>query len=284
MKRTPSVTVRPVPGTRLRSLSALLALPLGLGACGVEPDDGTEVVDNPIIGGRNDTGDPAVVALLTSTGSLCTSTLISPTVLLTAAHCVHPSLVGGGARFAAALDPVVRRGGRQAPVRQVNWHAGFNPRNPFAGNDIAVAILASPLPGVAPIPINRSALGQGIVGQAARLVGYGNNDGFAGTGAGTKRQVTTRIAGVQGGLVQIGTTNAGVCQGDSGGPAFLNRGGGEQVIGVTSFGQRGCRAASSFTRVDRQLPFIDRFLGATFSAEVTVDGAVEPAGEPAAAN
>ena len=46
--------------------------------------------DAPIIGGVTDTADPAVVLLYANSGSICTATVISPTVLLTAAHCVSP--------------------------------------------------------------------------------------------------------------------------------------------------------------------------------------------------
>lgn len=278
MKRTTSL------GSR--SALARILLPLLLAgaaaACGPETLDGIDEVDNPIIGGRADTGDPAVIALFaqqpgTNRGSLCTTTLVSPQVLLTAAHCVHPSLVGGGVRFVAVLDPVLRAGGRTAAVRQVRWHSGFNPNNPFAGNDIAVAILATPITNVAPIPINRTALVGRNVGQSARLVGYGNNNGgsppvIPGSGSGTKRQVTTTIVGFNAGLVQIGRTGAGTCQGDSGGPALgtLGAPGGERVFGVTSFGQQGCRGAGSFTRVDRHTAFLNTFLTATFSAEATL--------------
>src|SRR4051812_40415030 len=55
----------------------------------------------PIIGGAVDTGDPAVVMLAAyptdhSTLFTCTAVVISPTALLTAAHCVdHPGFQFG---------------------------------------------------------------------------------------------------------------------------------------------------------------------------------------------
>lgn len=283
MKRTASV----FPSSWL-----VRALALSLIAACAPPEDSESIdeVDNSIIGGTPTTGDPAVVALFaqrpgSTSGSLCTSTLVSPTVLLTAAHCVHPSLVGSGVRFSAILDPVLRTATRRVAVRQVHWHSSFNPSNPFAGNDIAVAILASPLNNITAIPVNTTVLGPGNVGQSARLVGYGNNNGALGTGSGTKRVVTTQIVRVSAGLVQIGRTGAGTCQGDSGGPAFgtLGAGGRERVFGITSFGQRGCGGAGSFTRVDRHGAFLGRFLPATFSAEEVVEPeGVEPDPDPAA--
>src|SRR6267142_4741929 len=55
----------------------------------------------PIIGGTNDTGDPSIVLLIAqpkgSQGAgLCTASLISPHVLLTAAHCVDPAVITQG--------------------------------------------------------------------------------------------------------------------------------------------------------------------------------------------
>src|SRR5262245_15530390 len=74
------------------------------------PDEG---VTEPIIGGSDDTADPPVVGLCShlpgqTQGFLCTSTLIAPRVLLTAAHCVAPSEVGDGAQFVAIFAPVLR--------------------------------------------------------------------------------------------------------------------------------------------------------------------------------
>src|SRR5579859_6252169 len=58
----------------------------------------------PIIGGTTDTGDPSVVLLFAQVpgqqgGSLCTAEVISPHVVVTAAHCVSPAEVGAGAQF-----------------------------------------------------------------------------------------------------------------------------------------------------------------------------------------
>ncbi len=50
-----------------------------------------------------------------------------------------------------------------------------------------MAILAEPITDIAPIPWHRSPLTSSFTGQDARLVGYGLNDGFNQTGAGTKR-------------------------------------------------------------------------------------------------
>src|SRR5258706_8627557 len=91
--------------------SALFVTMLSLSAaavsgCAVPTSEDTSADDSEIIGGVNDTGDPSVLALFahqanSNSGSLCTATLVSSTVLLHAAHCVDPREVGSGNVFVA---------------------------------------------------------------------------------------------------------------------------------------------------------------------------------------
>lgn len=79
-----------------------------ISGCGA-PDEMSAQDDSEIIGGTTDTGDPAVLALFAhkpgaQSGSLCTASLVSPTVLLHAAHCVDPREVGF-TRCGVARDP-----------------------------------------------------------------------------------------------------------------------------------------------------------------------------------
>src|SRR2546421_2802642 len=74
----------------------------GLAGCTGLP--ATEAQSQPIINGTDDTGDPAVVVVAaqmpnSQQASLCTGSIISPHVILTAAHCVSPATVGAGAKF-----------------------------------------------------------------------------------------------------------------------------------------------------------------------------------------
>src|SRR5689334_21679564 len=68
-----------------------LCLGLLLAGCqaGTVDDPSSGDSADPIIGGASDTGDPAVVMLRGTFGGFCTGTLVSPTVVLTAAHCVE---------------------------------------------------------------------------------------------------------------------------------------------------------------------------------------------------
>ena len=65
---------------------------------GDDLDVGT--LDTSVINGTVDNGDPAVVMLRASQGGYCTGTLVSPTVVVTAAHCVDGITARGRGRSA----------------------------------------------------------------------------------------------------------------------------------------------------------------------------------------
>jgi V8-like Glu-specific endopeptidase len=237
-----------------------------LGAC-AQDEEFLEETTSEIVGGTEDPGDPAVVALYgrepgAEQGFLCTSTVIAPTVLLTAAHCVDPRVTGSSnLEYFAIFHPKLSESTEadRIKVKATHFDSAFDPNNLPGGHDIAVAILERPVT-VTPLPYNRRAITAADVGQPARIVGYGVNNGFEQTGAGIKRTATTTIVSQDELLVQIGNILTTTCQGDSGGPAFMNIDGKEQVVGVTSFGLIWCIAGGFSTRVDKYLSFIDPFV------------------------
>src|SRR5438105_518352 len=120
-----------------------------------------EETPSPLIGGVTDNGDPSVVLVFaqqngSSSGSLCTASVISPTVLLTAAHCVAAEEVGSNVTFSVFVG--------------TDWNS-------------------------------------------------------------------------------------------SSGPAFMDLGGVETIVGVTSFGYQGCTGGGYDTRVDLYTSFIDQYVG-----------------------
>jgi secreted trypsin-like serine protease len=214
-----------------------------------------------IIGGTVDTGDPSVVAILArqpgaQSGSLCTGTVIAPTKVLTAAHCVDPKVVGAGNVFTVHVG--TNLSGQQLAVAGVAWDPAFDVNNLTGGHDIAVVTLAQPA-ALKPLPIGSVQAG------AIRLVGYGMathvSHPLVPSGAGTKRTVTTTVNGADARLIHIGDSNHQTCHGDSGGPAFQIVNGVETVVGVTSYGsdlQGGavCFYGGYDTRVDAYTGFI----------------------------
>jgi len=122
-----------------------------------------------------------------------------------------------------------------------------------------VLVLDQPIADVAPKPYRRTPL-TGSVGRAARIVGYGNTNGTAGTGSGTKRDLATTIKEVRDGVLTIGKHGAVSCQGDSGGPALVDEGGVETIAGVSSYGDIGCVESGSYSRTELCAEFFDSFI------------------------
>ena len=245
-----------------------LVLCVALGAACFDPMDdraGSRAV-LPIVGGAPDTGDPELPLLYVEQGAssfMCSGTLISPKVVLTAAHCVDftgtPSryIAYFGTDINAASDPGYI-GVRNVVMR--TYHPMWNPSDLGAGNDIGMVLLDAIAP-VPPKPMNRTPLSTAYIGSALRLAGWG--DTGSGGGAGLKRQVASTVEGVDPRLIYYGSASANTCEGDSGGPNFLTIGGTEVVAGVTSFGDQNCTMYGAGTRVDRYATsFIDPWVQA----------------------
>jgi V8-like Glu-specific endopeptidase len=242
----------------------LFALALHTIGCTV-PDalPAQEETSAPVIGGTVDNGDPSVAYLYVEDGQYgwsCTASLISPTVLLTAAHCTHDAKAG--AKMWVHFE-TTQSGATWHKVKSWKHHPSFVSSRFYDGYDIAVVVLEQPAAGRTPLPYARTAPQQSWVGQNVRVVGYGNTNGAAGTGGGTKREATTTFNGWDSLLIEVGYTGKTTCQGDSGGPTFKIMNGVETIIGVTSFGEVGCTNNGSMSRVDAYVGWIDAQLGTT---------------------
>ncbi len=254
----------------------VLRLGLGLqlvGCAAGDPLSGTEEnTQEPIIGGTEDTGDPAVVALFghkpgESSGGLCSATLISPTWVMTAAHCVDPAVAGEGLEYLVIFNPTLRGAPAETqwPVKRVVWDTAFDANNLTNGHDIGLVELAKPAPAnVTPIPYITTTLPSKYQGGKIRLVGYGLDNGFDQTGesAGIKRTVEVTLNTIGDKTLAVGAFGSTSCNGDSGGPAMLKLDDGrETVVGVTSYGLIFCIGEGNYTRVDLYTDWIKQYVG-----------------------
>jgi len=222
-----------------------------------------EGTESPIINGSIERGKDWTVAVvnigLSGTGGLCSGTLISDYVVLTAKHCVYED------RGGSSWEPVNANSLRVILADDINvgfdeivnvweWRStpgNYTDRDLESGDDIAVILLSSGF-SARPAP-RRHSTENPSRGEAAEIVGFGRNDPRT-DASGVKYSGNTTIFDVGSRLIEAGGASW-TCQGDSGGPLLVGR----RVVGVTSFGIGGCgsRSRHYFVNVARHRTLIE---------------------------
>lgn len=248
---------------------ALLALLFLLG-CGEPTPVATR--SDAILGGAADAAASAtfLLDLRFDTGaSICTAVLISPRVLLTAAHCVDPAYHSASTLTVRAMNKPDIVGLMQSDtiaVSTIARHPSWNPADAQSDFDLAALLLATAPAGVTPLALARAAP---TAGQSVTVLGYGRASASDGTTSGTRRSVATPITSVSTNTFAFGTSGVtGICSGDSGGASLL----GSAVAGIHSRTSSTSCGAGVDIRVDRFLAFIDGFVAANDPAPCTANG------------
>ncbi|MBL9022918.1 MAG: trypsin-like serine protease [Myxococcales bacterium] len=228
-------------------------------ACQVEEPPSAEPVasaEAPIVNGELDTGHPGVVALTIQGQQFCTGTLVTPTVVVSAAHCIHPSTgVSPGTLAQVFFGNVVGQGGTFIDVVEAEYKPDWFLDDPDADDDVSVLRLASPAP-VAPIPMGTLP----PPGSTITLVGFGITSA-GGTGSGVKRVTQATIDQIGSKIFSMPVDPSGTCNGDSGGTALFLDNGVEKLVGIHT--RSDCQSFMLDERVDAHLeefiqPFIDK--------------------------
>jgi secreted trypsin-like serine protease len=212
-----------------------------------------------IVGGdeASTTTTPWVVALTTSNGAFfCGGTLVGPTKVVTAAHCVTQALATGGMttkspsslRIVAGRTDLRTSDGMQVRVSSVWADPSF--RDVGTGHDVAVLTLSRSVP-YRTLPLVAAGDASGYApGVVATVLGWGRVGETAGPSP-TLQSVRVPVVSDQTcageesdydatAMVCAGYPNGGkdACAGDSGGPMVVDG----RLVGVVSWGD-GCARA-----------------------------------------
>ncbi|MEM9075137.1 MAG: trypsin-like serine protease, partial [Myxococcota bacterium] len=229
--------------------------------------DTASSVRSAIVDGTPAPEEEAVVLVKVVGGiGQCSGTFISPSVVLTAKHCVQAERmpiphansvlsIGVGSAFGDTVDYRVRR----VDTTPGAYSSGLTG---LVGEDVGVITILPDrdgnFPDVDPIGVYRESPVD-LVGQDVTFIGYGRQPSGV---SGRKMKTTGAITSIQGNVI---ISRQNICQGDSGGPMVLE-GSPREIVGVASFGRSTAPGATcpsaedGHNRVDVLLGMIDEAL------------------------
>jgi len=222
-------------------MTTFLALILLLASCGKSELSSTEILSSSIMSGtkidsRDELGKVTVGVTDADSTKICTGSIISSNIILTAAHCVEKQ---DAKKMRIVFGSKITDSKNTVKVEAVAVHKDYF-HNTSVGNDLALIKIEGTVPSKYKVlDIERSSLLTLEKGTPIQVAGFGKNKtGFFGGGAGTLRkgQVSLDQYSAEEKLLVLDQSNEnGICNGDSGGGAFVEVDGELVQLGVNSY-------------------------------------------------
>ena len=211
-----------------------------------------------IVGGGRFEWLPEIAAILYADNMHCSGTIIAPSTVLTAAHCVQGYDVK---RMQLAIGPNAWRPIETFRIVDGAVHPDYSRvQDGRLENDIALLYLERPYTAERKVMLPSSRDDSLMSGAVLAFIGYGyalNSDGVF-FRLGHKARVDMRATSLSSTAFSYGTEGKNTCNGDSGGPALLlDEEGRYLLMGTTSYGDQYCTRYGVDMRVDAYLEWIN---------------------------
>ncbi|MFE6774650.1 S1 family peptidase [Streptomyces sp. NPDC057702] len=269
----------------MRTLLSSLSTPLLAALVAVPTVAGPAAAGGVVIGGRPVQAEDAPWAVALGSrdrfgevrsGQFCGGVLVSPTTVITAAHCMSREVLGVDRESVGDLRAIVGRGdlrgdlGEEVPLRQVWVNPDFDPAT--NAEDVAVLTLDRAQPAERVIPMAQEGDAAYRPGTTAKVYGWGDTTGRGDYAARLMasevkmlddKRCADAYPGTEEGtylarsMVCAGEPEGGrdACQGDSGGPLVAQG----RLVGLVSWGS-GCAKPNSpgvYTRISAVIPLVE---------------------------
>ena len=268
---------------RILLMAAIAVAPASVGACQAPALEDTSTSEHEILSTNNPLPDSTftgachmyIVRPVDDDGDpqddlQCSCSLVAPTIVLTAASCVHDTLAVGRPQDITVTFGTSVLTGDVFGIAAAELHRYYDDKIDGDASALGYEIAT----------LNDEPLTQEHVGAAANIVGYGVS-GMNSSDFGTRRKAITPITVVDSRSIFAGIDTVDIeelsCDGDSGGPVFVDLGAGFVQVAVTSLhDQMGIRRCFDNIQRTRVTSSSRTSTGSTETARSTTRATIRP--------